>query len=198
MFKYITLLILLCVVMKGFTKENEFLLNFEELNFPILLETMDNRIYDLFNENKEEIKCCDLKILNEPCNTESIFKYGFLISKSDLYYVIIYAEIVSNDTLFYKMATLNPKNELISSINVMEYNGDGESINSRILNQSEIFLLQREFMPVEKYDSNMIKVKEAEKRYRIDDAGKIKLISYTESQIRYYKFDKEGRFVYVH
>jgi|AntAceMinimDraft_17_1070374.scaffolds.fasta_scaffold38207_2 hypothetical protein len=182
------------VYLYGCSGDNEFISKFEEKKLPIYLDTEDYNVYNLF-DNKAIIECSDLEILHESCKNHSVFKYGYILASNEMYNLLLYYQDVSEDTLYYKLVTLNSKNEIISSINIMEYCGDGTTVNGRILNNFDIYTVQREILSESVDENNKIKVKEIETKYLIEKNGEIKQVSRTSPLIKYYKVGSQGEFI---
>jgi len=192
----IALIVTICLNLYGCSESNEFVSKFEKKELPVYLNAEDYSVYKLF-DNKSIIPCDDLKILQENCDKCRVYKYGYVFESNETFSLLLYSEDVSEDTVYYKLATLNSNNQLISSINVLEYCGDGPYLNGRILSNFSVYTVKRELLPKSEGGREIIKVKEIEKEYLIDKNGVIKQVSITQPQVKYYKMDNQGKFIPV-
>jgi hypothetical protein len=178
----------------GCNNNNELVSKFEKKELPVYLNTEDYGVYRLFDK-KEKIISDDLKMLQESCDESDVFKYGYNFKSTENFNLLLYSRDISEDTVYYKLATLDSKNRLISSINIMEYCGDGSSLNGRILNNLDVYTVKRERLPLSEEEKEIIIFKEVETKYLIEMSGIIKQISKTPSQVKCYKIGGQGEFI---
>ena len=162
---------------------------FEERSLPIVLETEDYSVYNLF-DNKEEWDDVNLITTKNGCR----YKYGYKISKSN-YFIIIYPR-ECNDSLTYWLTTINLKGEIVSTLEILGLYNDDQSTNGYLSDNLQIKLVHRTLL---KNDNKEAKVKalESEENYRINNSGEILLVGKMEKMIRYYNLDSKGKFILI-
>ena len=175
-------------------KWDHFLSKFETMSLPVNFITEDYSVYDLF-DNKSKMQCADMELLKEDCQTNSIFKFGYLLADLEKFKVLLYQQDVNEDTLYFKIATVNSQNKVVSSMNLMEYNGDGITVAGNVSINLKIVKTHREYLPRNPEEKGKIKVMEHKSIYQIlDKTGEIKFLSKTSPQIKIYKMGK-GEFI---
>lgn len=169
--------------------------HFEKIKLPMSFISEDYSIYKLF-ENKPDIDSTDLKYLGEKQKAETNYKYGYILATEPKFKILLYQKSIGEDTVFFIISTLGPKDALISSLHIMELCGDDFSVNGAITEDYKITTTHRELLPRDKIEKDKIKIEEYKIKYEIlKETGEIELVSKTSPQIKYYSMDAKGEYI---
>ena len=185
-------LLFVFILLKSQLSYGQFSTSIERMPLPAIFDTNNQDVYNLF-DNKPLMDCSDLKILNEDCDSNSIFKIGYLLASNEKFKVVLYQEDVNENTVHFKLATLDNQNKLISSLTIMEYNGDLPFVDGEVLENLTVIKTHKEFVESDKEYNGEVEFKEQETRYDINqETGEIQFITQLSPQNKKYKMSNDG------